>query len=254
MLALGETLADFFEEDVGPIDFGTLRTTFLQPVLALSRTLPVFRRAETWAATGAETAELHRIILEGRSTGFDIPTLLLDDFYQRGAGAASLRSRASALVRILYDEVQRQGGSEQQPVQVLVLGANSVLALGAALAGHDSPGPLSILIVDSDTQALRRARQSVEDTLGIRPAVLRATPFTLAAHPSRPTEPFDIVYTLTPGTTGCRRKRQWDLTQDIVSFLQPGGALLTGRLPAKSPAQLSGARHGVCRDAVDLLG
>ncbi len=227
MVALGQSLADFLDAPGGAVDLGLLRSHILEPVLTPSRALPVFRRAESWAATKAEAAELHGLLIDGRPAGFDIPTLLLDDFYQRGPGAIALRARAEAMVQMLHDEVTSRCREQPRELRVMFLGASSLLNVGSALTDRNLACHLSVLIVDSDTHALRHARQGLEDHVGIRAGVLRAAPAHLSTHPGRPTRPFDIVYGVTQYDVLSLDAAQV-FTRQLAAFLKPGGVLLAG--------------------------
>lgn len=226
MTALGETLADFFEESAEPVDLAVLRSEYLEPILVLSRALPVFRRAEAWARSGAETAELHRLLFEGRRVLFDGPSALLSDFYLQSAGAASLRTRAVAIMDLVQKRVTARR-ADWRPLRVVALGANSILAADPDRDLHHALPGVSLLIVDDDTDALRRARQRVQDVLGVRPAVLLANPRYFAHHPGRPAESFDLIYTLTLFDT-LSPAAGLSFTRSIEPMLNPGGALLTG--------------------------
>lgn len=231
MRDVGNTLSDFFDENHEPPDLETLRSDHLEPIISLSRSLPVFRRAEQWTKDGEDTAELHRILVEARPGGFDMRTTLLDDYYQQEDGAASLRGRALALMKSMRDEFAARSGPEGKPVRVLVVGADSILTLGPALPKESHPDlprlNLSVLIVDRDTNALRRARQRFEASAGTRPDVLLADPLVLARHPSRPVGSFEIVYTLTQYDV-LPPDKALAFTKSIVPFMKPGGVLLTG--------------------------
>ncbi len=91
MVDLGETLAAVFDSHGTPVDYEMLRREYLEPILALARSLPIFQRAQGWVARGDEGPELQRLLLEGRPIGFDAQTLLLDAFFQNTPGARSFR-------------------------------------------------------------------------------------------------------------------------------------------------------------------
>ena len=248
MQALGETLADFFGESSRPPDLDTIRSKFLEPILSLSHSLPIFRRAEEWQRNKDKTGSLHPSLLEGRAIGFDAETLVLDHFYQNTIFARSLRSRVASLARLLTEEVRRRRAATGEEVRLLILGANSVLQFPLTQARIPQT-PLFAMIVDGDTAALRTARTTVEATLGIRPAVLRAKPYDLVTHIGQLGGPFDIVCTLL----------QYDLlppeaalkvTAAAWEVLKPGGAFFTGVYLKTVPRS---ARAG-SRAIADLIG
>ena len=246
MQALGETLADFFGESSRPPDLDTIRSKFLEPILSLSHSLPIFRRAEEWQRNKDKTGSLHPSLLEGRAIGFDAETLVLDHFYQNTIFARSLRSRVASLARLLTEEVRRRRAATGEEVRLLILGANSVLQFPLA-QGRVLQTPLFAMIVDDDTAALRTARKTVEATLGIRPAVLRAKPYDLVAHIGQLGRPFDIACTLL----------QYDLlppeaalkvTAAAWEVLKPGGAFFTGVYLKTVPR----SAHALSRAIIDL--
>lgn len=227
MLALGEVLAGFLAESDHPADLARLRSEFLEPILAPSRSLPVYQRAEEWQRHKDKAGELHELLLEGRSVGFDAETLLLDHFYKNTAYAHSLRARVPALARLIQDEAASQAAAGRGNPRVLVLGANSVLNLAELFRGKNPKGQWSVLIVDGDTRALRLARQRIEEVFEIRPGVLLAKPESLGSLDNRIFHSFDIVFTLmqydmhSPDTAR-------DFTRAICDLLKPGGALIAG--------------------------
>jgi hypothetical protein len=142
MLALGDALADVIDESDEPVDFAALRANFLEPILALSWSLPIFARAIEWGRNRAKAFAPHPLVFEGRTVGFDVETLLLDDFYQNGFFASSLRSRVAALMSLMREELTDRDRTSGRDARLLVLGANSVLdftsllsALGTATRG-----------------------------------------------------------------------------------------------------------------------
>ncbi len=130
MLALGETLAGFLFAGDSPADLNALRAGFLEPILALSRSLAVYNRAEEWSRHKEKTGELHPLVLEGRAVGFDPETLLLDDFYKNTIFVRALRSRISVLARFFLEEAAHRA-AESRDLRVLIVGANSILQLGS---------------------------------------------------------------------------------------------------------------------------
>lgn len=227
MVALGKTLGDFLDSSGAQVDYAVLRSQYLEPILALARTLPVFRRAVDWVSHRAEGVELQRILLEGRSMGFDAQTLLLDAFFQNSPGTRSLRARASFLVGMYHDEMGALRRQKTDSERTLVLGASSVLNLTSPFPGHPAPAHTSVVIVDSDTQALRRARQRIEEGLKTRSALLRSEPESVVLYRDRVKPPFDVVYTL--GLYDLLPvEAALELTRGIAEMLKPGGSLLTG--------------------------
>jgi hypothetical protein len=227
MYALGETLADFLVESVLPVDFETLRTGILEPILTLVRTLPLHRRVEESTQHTADSFELQRLVLDGRPMGFDLESLLLEDFLQNGPGARSFRRRAAAMVSLFHAEAAHHRGPEVRELRVLVLGADTVLSLDAPFQNHISTASFSFLVVDGDTRALRWARRRIEEILDVRPAVVRSTPESFAKNPGRDIRPFDIVFTLTTYNT-LSPEAALGFTRGVADLLKAGGALLTG--------------------------
>ncbi len=232
MTDLGAALAHFLDASEEPADLDALRSVYLEPILALSRSLPIFRRASALAADGTEFTELQELLLEGRPAGFDAQSMLLGDFYQHGVGVSSLRTRVTVVMRMIRAELSGRGAFEGQPVRVLVLGANGVAGLESVLARHALPdsvrrAALSVFIVDSAAHALRRVRQMVDHAFGTHSEVLLCSPADLARHPNRPTEPFDLIYTLSQYDT-LSQDAGLVFTKSILPFLKPGGVLLTG--------------------------
>jgi hypothetical protein len=227
MRALSGTLADFLDESAQPVDFETLRTEFLEPILSLSRSLPAFRRTEDWAQGKGETPELQRLVLEPRPAAFDLQTALLAEFYHNTAAPRSFRARAEALASLFDAEVERHRSAESGPLRILVLGAGSVLNLHSQFGSGLSESHTFMLVVDSDTQALRHARLQVGEHLKLRPTAYRATPASYVKNASAPAGLFDIAYALML-FDALSFESALEFTRDLSTLLRPGGTLLTG--------------------------
>ena len=149
----GEALADALGSSPATLDLG--------PLLAMSRDLPVFRRAQQVVAKKEADPELQMVLLRGRGAAFDAPSLLLDRYYQESVSARSLRSRVVALGELLTEEVCARVARGQNEVRLLHLQSGSLAELDAVLDHPVCSAHLAITFVDGSTPALRGSRQRV---------------------------------------------------------------------------------------------
>jgi hypothetical protein len=228
MLALGDALADFLDEPGGPADLDALRSEFLEPIISLSRSLPVFNRAEAWRRNKEKTVELHELVLAGQVVGFDAETRLLDNFYENTVYANAIRSRIAAIVDLAASGMERRRRrTSPDDLRALVIGANSVPPARSPFVSNALIGRGHALIVDGDAQALRLARQRYQDAFGIKADVLRVRPESLAKNLHAIGAPFHVVYTLM-GYDLISPQAALAFTRTFYQVLRPGGALVTG--------------------------
>ncbi len=133
-------------------------------------------------------------------------------------------------------------------MRALVLGASSLLNLASSIQRHSLVADVAMVIVDPDTQSLRRAGQSIQDNLKVRPALVRAAAESVARYASRVNPPFDMVYTLGLYDR-LAPEAALDVTREIARLLRPGGVLLTGcYMPTLPAAYRALAKAFVCLD------
>jgi SAM-dependent methyltransferase len=203
----------------------------LAPLLEQSRDLPLFRRAQQSIQNDQDDRELQHVLLSGRGAGFDLPSLLLEGYYQDTVFVRTFRSRVAALGEMLRDEVCRRVAATQKEVRVLSLRCGGLLELEPLLEHPVCAAHSDITCVDDSANALRLARQSVERKLALRPSFVLADPLTLGESLNRPRVPFDLVVTfslfdLLPANEAL------SFLRNCNSLLKPGGALITsGYLP-----------------------
>jgi SAM-dependent methyltransferase len=231
MQAFGDALADALEATPGVFAPDSPDNP-LTPLLERTRDLPLFRRAQQSIKNDEDDHDLHRVLVVGRGAGFDLPSLLLEDYYQDTVLVRTFRRRVASMGEMLRDEVCRRVAEGQKEVRLLNLRCGGLLELEPLLEHSVCAAHSAITCVDDSTTALRLARQSVARRLALQPRFVRADPLTLGENPNRPREPFDFVLTfslfdLLPPTTALR------LARNCSGLLKPDGALITtGYLPS----------------------
>jgi SAM-dependent methyltransferase len=230
MEALADALADAFEQAPQAFDRNSPDNP-LTPLLDKARDLPLVRRAQQSISNDEDDHELQRVLLNGRGAGFDLPSLLLENYFQETVFVRTFRGRIAALGELLRDEVRRRVESGQKEVRLLYLRCGGLLELEPLLEHPLCAAHAAFTFVDDSTSALRITRQNIERRLALRPRFVKADPLTVGENINRPRPPFDLLVTFslfdmlpTPAALG--------LARNCHTLVKPGGALITsGYLP-----------------------
>lgn len=225
MKAFGEALADVIEQAPQTLDPGNPESP-IAPLLEKSRDLPLFRRAKQSINNEEEDHELQRVLLSGRGAGFDLPSLLLEDYFHETVFARSFRSRATAMGELLRQEVCRRVAAGQKEVRLLNLRCGGLVELDPLLEHSACVARVVLTCVDDSTSALRQTRQSLTRKLMHPPRFVRADPLTLGESLNRPRPPFDLILTFSLFDLLSNRAAL-SFARSCHTLLKPDGALVT---------------------------
>ncbi len=230
MDAFADTLADALEQAPQALDPNSPDNP-LAPLLDKARDLPLFRRAQQSIANDEDDHELQRVLLTGRGAGFDLPSLLLENYFQETVFVRTFRGRVAAVGDLLRAEVCRRVEAGQREVRLLYLRCGGLLELEPLLEHPLCSTHTAFTFVDDSTSALRITRQNIERKLALRPRFIRADPLTVGENINRPRPPFDLLVTFSlfdmlPPSAAL------GLARNCQAMVKPGGALITsGYLP-----------------------
>lgn len=235
MAALAEALADLVE--VRPHALADLRdgNNPLGSLHDLARSLPLVRRAQQSVANDNRNHhELQRVLLSGRGAGYDVPTLLIEDYFQETYFARSFRARVTGLGEAIRDAVRGRVAAGQSEVRLLHLRCGMLAELEPLLDDPTCAGRVDIMFVDENTESLRRAQKVAYRRLTLKPALIRADPIKLWDGLNRPAGAFDLVSSLSLFDL-LPRSVALSLVKSCSASMKPGGALLTSSYHSAVP-------------------
>ncbi len=250
----GEALADFLaaHPDTPTLLEHPAFAEQLKPLLNLMRALPVLRRMQEWGPRRLERDEVRRAALLASQPAFDLPTLLLGDYYGNSAMFRSYRTRVTVLAEWVHEEARTLLATQQEPVRLLKLAGGSGQEMEPLLADAKCAANLFVTYVDEDSIGVRRVRQSIEKRLAHRPRMLRADLLSLGSNPNRPRGAFDIVYALDLFNTLTIQQIS-DALRAGFAFLKPGGVLFTGGFLPDVPRSEKAILAGLMSTQVQYL-
>jgi len=235
MAALAETLADLLDQR--PHALAELRdgNNPLGPLHDLARSLPLVLRAQQSVANDKKNHhELQRVLLNGRGAGYDVPTLLIEDYFQETYFARSFRARVAGLGEAIRHAARSRIAAGQNEVRVLHLRCGMLAELDPLLDDPACAGRVAITFVDENTDSLRRTQKVVYRRLTQKTTFIRADPVKLWDGLNRPVGAFDMVSSLSLFDL-LPRPTVLGLVKNCSGSLKPGGALLTSGYQSSVP-------------------
>lgn len=227
MHALGNAIDAFLGGQPTQAEIEAVRGQVVPPIRVWSNSGPFFHHAFRKPRGYPGDFETIEIIYNCRPAGDDLPGLIFDDDYLHARPAQAVRNRLDWLTDTLEAEVSKRAKIEERPVRLLSLGSGPAreLALLSQRAGFVEAAAATCL--DMDPAALAHARQRIDGRMDGRVQFLRENALRFAAGPSRPAQPYDLIYAA--GLSDYLNAEQAArLIEDCHGMLAPGGLLIIG--------------------------
>ena len=233
MEALGDWIADYLAQNPPPDEIERARASITGPLRAWSKTSALFYRILNTPSNKFEGFEILELLLENRSGGADPSSQILDHYYLNMVTVRAYRHRFWQIVNELSQQTT-QRAALAEPIRILGLHTGSALEILQLAKERTFVRAVEVTCVDTDSTALRLARDRLKTRL-LRPVeIVLADPRQYVAAPARHNSPYDLIYASTL-LDQIKDPRAAKLFADCYEWLKPGGALIFGNLAVSMP-------------------